>query len=140
MRIRSFHLSDYRSVAALLKDVLSEECCEETMAALARQLSWDSELILVATVEGNVVGVLIGTIDEHQGYVYRIAVHRDYQRRGIGRALVQAMHDRFRERRVLKVIIARDKHNELLWPFYRALGATTVDFAMPPRPLAIVAG
>jgi ribosomal protein S18 acetylase RimI-like enzyme len=140
MQIRSFRLSDYRSVATLLKVVLSEECCAETMDAFARQLSWDSELILVATVHGNVVGVLIGTIDEYRGYVYRIAVHPDYQRQGIGKALVQAMHDRFRERRVLKVIIAKDKHNELLWPFYQALGATTVDFAMPPRPLAIVAG
>lgn len=140
MQIRSFQLSDYRPVAALLKEVLSEECCEETMDAFARQLSWDSELILVASVEGVIAGVLIGTIDEQKGYVYRIAVHSDFQRRGIGKALVKAMNDRFRQRRVLKVIIAKDKHNELLRPFYEALGATSVDFAVPPRPLAIVAG
>ncbi len=140
MQIRSFQLSDYRSVAVLLKEVLSEECCEETMAAFARQLSWDSELILVASVEDDIVGILIGTIDEQKGYVYRIAVRTDYQRKGIGKSLVAAMNDRFRQRRVLKVIIAKDKHNELLRPFYEALGALSVDFAMPPRPLAIVAG
>ena len=50
MKIRSFQLSDYRQVAELLEEVLSEECCEETMGAFARQLSWDSELVLVAGI------------------------------------------------------------------------------------------
>jgi ribosomal protein S18 acetylase RimI-like enzyme len=140
MQIRSFQLSDYRSVAELLREVLSEECCEETMGAFARQLSWDSDLILVASMEDDVVGVLIGTIDQHKGYVYRIAVHTDYQRQGVGTALVSAMNARFRQRNVLKVLIAGDKHNEVLRPFYEALGVKPVDFARPSRPLAIVAG
>mgnify|MGYP001350171742 CR=1 FL=1 len=140
MQIRSIQLSDYRPVAELLQEVLSEECCEETMGAFARQLSWDSDLILVASKDDAVIGVLIGTIDQHKGYVYRIAVHRNFQRQGVGKALIAAMHDRFRQRKVLKVLIARDKHNELLRPFYEALGVSQVDFARPARPLAIVAG
>jgi ribosomal protein S18 acetylase RimI-like enzyme len=78
MQIRSFQLSDYRFVAELLQEVLSEECCEETMVAFARQLSWDSELVLVAESAGRIVGVLIGTIDGQKGYVYRIAVQEDF--------------------------------------------------------------
>ncbi|MBW5445617.1 GNAT family N-acetyltransferase [Cohnella sp. CFH 77786] len=140
MQIRSFQLSDYRSVAELLNEVLSEECCEETMGAFARQLSLDSDLVLVASVEDAVIGVLIGTIDQQKGYLYRVAVHKDYQRQGIGKALVEAMNARFRQRNVLKVLIAGDKHNELLRPFYEALGVSPVDFRSPARPLAIVAG
>ncbi|WP_123043374.1 GNAT family N-acetyltransferase [Cohnella candidum] len=140
MQIRSFQLSDYRSVAELLKEVLSEECCEETMGAFARQLSWDSELVLVASIDDVIAGVLIGTIDQQKGYVYRIAVHKEYQRQGVGKALVSAMNARFRQRNVLKVLIAGDKHNEVLRPFYEALGLAPVDFARPSRPLAIVAG
>jgi len=140
MQIRSFQLSDYRLVAELLQDVLSEECCEETMGAFARQLSWDSDLVLVASIEGEVAGVLIGTIDGHKGYVYRIAVAKSYQRRGVGKSLVSAMHARFRQRKVLKVLIAEDKHNTLLRPFYEALGVSPAHFAIPAKPLAIVAG
>lgn len=140
MQIRSFQLSDYRPVAELLQDVLSEECCEETMDAFARQLSWDSDLILVASVEGEVAGVLIGTIDQSKGYVYRIAVGKRYQRQGIGKALVKGMHARFRQRKVMKVLIAEDKHNKLLRPFYEALGVNPAHFKEPARPLAIVAG
>lgn len=140
MLIRTFQLSDYRPVAELLKEMLSEECCEETMGAFARQLSWDSDLVLVASVKEKIVGVLIGTIDQQKGYVYRIAVHTDYQRQGIGKSLVSAMHERFRQRRVMKVLVARDKHNELLRPFYEALGVSPAHFSQPSKPLAIVAG
>lgn len=140
MRIRSFQLSDYRSVAELLEEVLSEECCEETMGAFARQLSWDSELILVAESDGEIAGVLIGTIDMQKGYVYRIAVYERYRGQGVGRDLVSSMGNRFRQRKVQKMLIAVDEHNELLRPFYEALGVGSSDFARPKQPLAIVAG
>jgi ribosomal protein S18 acetylase RimI-like enzyme len=140
MQIRSFQLSDYRSVAELLEEVLSEECCEETMGAFARQLSWDSELVLVAESAGNIAGVLIGTIDHHKGYVYRIAVRKEFRLQGVGRALVSTMNNRFRQRNVMKVLVAEDKHNEHLRPFYDSLGLRPVDFVQLTQPLSIVAG
>ncbi|RKP48803.1 GNAT family N-acetyltransferase [Cohnella endophytica] len=140
MQIRSFQLSDYRSVAELLEEVLSEECCEETMGAFARQLSWDSELVLVAESAGVIAGVLIGTIDKQKGYMYRVAVHEGFRRQGVGRALVSTMNNRFRQRKVMKVLIPGDKHNELLRPFYESLGVRPIDFAQLTHPLSIVAG
>lgn len=140
MQIRSFQLSDYRFVAELLESVLSEECCEETMCAFARQLSWDSELVVVAEVDNSIVGVLIGTIDQNKGYVYRVAVREEFRGQGVGRALVSSMNNRFRQRNVLKVLIAADEHNALLKPFYEALGVSLSDFSVLTRPLAIVAG
>ncbi|MFC5530366.1 GNAT family N-acetyltransferase [Cohnella yongneupensis] len=140
MQIRSFQLSDYRSVAELLEEVLSEECCEETMGAFARQLSWDSELVLVAESAGSIAGVLIGTIDKQKGYVYRIAVYEQYRGQGVGRALVASMSSRFRQRKVQKMLIAVDKHNEYLRPFYESLGVGSSDFAHLTQPLSIVAG
>jgi len=140
MQIRSFQLSDYRSVAELLEEVLSEECCEETMGAFARQLSWDSELVLVAESAGALAGVLIGTIDKQKGYVYRIAVYEQYRGQGIGRALIASMRNRFNQRKVQKMLIAVDKHNEYLRSYYESLGIGLSDFAQLKQPLSIVAG
>ncbi|RUS46610.1 GNAT family N-acetyltransferase [Cohnella sp. AR92] len=139
MNIRAFQLSDYRSVADLMVVALSEECCEETMGALARQLSWDSELVLIAESGDSIVGLMIGTIDRNKGYVYRLAVHPDYRRQGVGKTLVSAMTVRFRQRNVSKVLIAGDKHNELLLPFYESLGEVPLDFAKLAKPLSIMA-
>jgi hypothetical protein len=41
---------------------------------------------------------------------------------------------------VQKILIAVDKHNELLRPFYESLGVGSSDFAHFTQPLAIVAG
>ncbi|WP_166245544.1 GNAT family N-acetyltransferase [Paenibacillus turpanensis] len=122
MYIRSFQLSDSAPVTELLREVLTEECCQETMAALTRQLSWDSELVVVAVEDELPVGIIIGTIEEGDGYFYRIAVHTDYQRRGIGRSLAKALQARFEQRKVKSVKVTADEHNEPILPLYAAVG------------------
>lgn len=49
-----------------------------------------SASVLVAEADRHIVGSLIATFDGWRGNMYRIAVHPDYRRRGIGRALVKA--------------------------------------------------
>lgn len=128
MIVRSFRLSDYSEVSQLLGEVLSEQCYEDTMDAFAKQLSWDSELIMVAEKQGKVVGIIIGTIDGHNGYYYRIAVARHHQRQGIGKALIQALRKRFMIRKVRKIMVSVDEHNEPILPLYESLGYTPNDF------------
>ena len=48
-----------------------------------------SAAVLVAEVNRYIVGSLIAAFDGWRGNMYRIAVHPDYRRRGIGRALVK---------------------------------------------------
>ncbi len=140
MWIRTFQLSDYAAVTELLETVLSEQCCEETMEAFARQLSWDSELVLVAVEQEQIVGIIIGTIDNNEGYYYRVAVAPAYQRQGIGKALVKAMKERFEQRNVRKIMVTVDKHNEIVLPLYEALGFRANDFLRAVHRLSIVSG
>ena len=138
--VRSFQLSDYAPVTQLLEEVLSDECCEETLEAFGRQLSWDSELILVATSGPQVVGVIIGTIDGDKGYYYRTAVAKSYQRKGIGRALIQGLKKRFEQRKVSRVLISVDDYNAKVLPFYESLGYGQPELQRPARELSIVCG
>ncbi|MFB9325778.1 GNAT family N-acetyltransferase [Paenibacillus aurantiacus] len=140
MHVRSFQLSDYRPVTQLLETVLSEECYELTMEAFARQLSWDSELVLVAVEEDEIIGMIIGTIDNNRGYYYRIAVHPDYQRQGVGKKLIQSLRGRFEQRNVAKILITADEHNEPILSLYESLGYATTDFFRSFQKLSIVAG
>ncbi len=140
MKIRSFRLSDYISVTHLLQSVLSETCYEETRGAFARQLSWDSDLILVAELNGSVVGVIIGTIDNHNGYYYRIAVALEHQRKGIGKAMIQGLKKRFDRQNVRKIMVTVDPHNEVVLPLYESLGYRTQDFFRSFQNLSIVNG
>ncbi|MBP3967003.1 MULTISPECIES: GNAT family N-acetyltransferase [Paenibacillus] len=140
MDVRSFQLADYRPVTELLETVLSEECYEQTMEAFGRQLSWDSELVLVAAVEDEIAGIIIGTIDKGRGYYYRIAVHPNYQRQGLGKELIRSLRGRFEQRNVTKIMVTADEHNEPILSLYESLGYATTDFFRSFQKLSIVAG
>jgi ribosomal protein S18 acetylase RimI-like enzyme len=140
MHVRSFQLSDYRPVSELMVSVLSETCYEETMEAFSRQLKWDSELVLVAEQESEIVGIIIGTIDRNRGYYYRVAVHPDHQRMGIGKTLIVALKQRFEQRNVTHIMITADEHNEPILSLYESMGYRAQDFFRSIGKLAIVAG
>jgi len=140
MIIRPFQLADHASVNQLLLELLSEECYEETIDALANQLSLDSGLILVAERESQIVGIIIGTVDNNQAYYYRLAVHHDYRSQGIGQALIRTLDKRFKNRKVKKIMIALDRHNMHLRSFYESLGYQAKDFISGISPLRIVNG
>lgn len=138
MIMRSFQLSDSTLVTSLLGETLSESCYEETMEAFARQLSLDSELVLVALKREEVVGVIIGTIDNNKGYYYRIAVGRNHQRKGIGKRLIQGLKQKFEQRKVQKIKVTVDMHNQPVIPLYKSLGYN--DFEDSLGHLRIVSG
>lgn len=137
MRIRSFQLSDANQVMELLQVALSEQCYEDTKRAFARQLSWDSELIMIAEADEEVVGVLIGTIDQNLGCIYRTAVHPEYRRQGYGKNLVNAMEQRFQQRNVRRIVVAGDEHNKAHMPLYEAMGYGASKFLEAVQSLGI---
>jgi ribosomal protein S18 acetylase RimI-like enzyme len=140
MHVRSFRLSDYAEVTQLMENSLSEPCFHETMEAFARQLSWDSSLVLAASEEGVIVGLVIGTIDNNNGYYYRIAVDPFHRRKGVGRALIQALQERFVERKVNRILVPVDMHNEPVLPVFESLGFNMSHFTKAFQKLSIVAG
>jgi len=138
--VRGIRLSDYAAVTELLQETLSEDCFRETMEAFGRQLSWDGELVLVAESGNQLAGVIIGTIDNDNGYCYRIAVKRSHQRKGIGKQLIQALKRRFELRKVKKVMVTVDDHNETILSFYESLGFDQSSLERSWRQLSIVNG
>ncbi|MBP1992354.1 GNAT family N-acetyltransferase [Paenibacillus eucommiae] len=138
MHVRSFQLGDTPSVTRLLQDVLSEPCYEDTITAFARQLSWDTELVLIAEEDEQIVGIIIGTIDNNNGYYYRIAVAKEHQRKGIGKAMIEGMKQRFLQRKVNKIMVTVDVHNEIMLPVYESAGYRQSDFSRAAHRLSIV--
>jgi len=60
----------------------------DTADDLCRAITSNSARVLVAEIAPSLVGTIIGTFDGWRGNIYRMAVHPEYRRRGIGRALV----------------------------------------------------
>ncbi len=122
MRIRSFRLGDYVAITTIWRETGLEKKEAESMDDLAKQLAWDSELVLVAEAEERVIGVIVGTLDGTRGYFYRLAVDPSYQGHGVGKELVQALEKRLKQRGAKRVIIMVNQNNKTVIPFYNSLG------------------
>lgn len=58
---------------------------------IERKLNHDVSLFLVAEVNGEVVGTVMGGYDGHRGSAYYLGVHPEYRGRGIANALLNRL-------------------------------------------------
>lgn len=126
-------VADVRSVARAAwerdyPDVVNREATTDTVEEWydADQLAGDVEredaLVVVATVEEDVVGFVHAIVDDDCGTVLRAYVHPDARGDGVGRGLVDATVDRFRARgceRAEAMVLARNEPGNA---FYDAIG------------------
>ncbi|WP_232697791.1 GNAT family N-acetyltransferase [Brevibacillus daliensis] len=122
MIIRTFRLGDYSAITRIWQETDLDRTDSESFDSLAKQLAWDSDLVMVAENDGEVVGVIVGTIDGTRAYFYRLAVKPGEQGTGIGRKLVEALENRFKQRGVNHILIMVNQANQRVLPFYRSLG------------------
>jgi ribosomal protein S18 acetylase RimI-like enzyme len=95
--IRSAAEGDIPSVLGLWKAAGGPPSVSDTHEGLARLLAADREALLIAELNGVVVGSLIAAWDGWRGSFYRLAVRPDKRRRGISTALLREGERRLRE-------------------------------------------
>ena len=86
--IRECLIEEAEALLALWQVTGTSPSITDTIADIQRTIESHAS-VLVAEVNQRIVGSLIATFDGWRGNMYRIAVHPDYRRRGIGRALVE---------------------------------------------------
>jgi len=91
-------------------------------AGLELLLESDPASLLVAEVDGEIVGALIAAWDGWRGSFYRLAVDRNRRREGVATALVRAGEERLRRLGAIRLtaIVASDEGEALA--FWAAAG------------------
>lgn len=75
-----------------------------------------------ATPDGVILGALIAAWDGWRGNMYRLAVHHEHRRRGIGMALVRAGEERLRHRGARRITALVGYEDELAAAFWESAG------------------
>ena len=90
---------------------------------------------MVAEDEGLLVGFLSGMISADEFHLHNIAVHPDFQGKGIGRELIEAVETYCRERNFRRILLEVREDNQVARRLYLGLGfqaaGTRKDFYGP---------
>lgn len=94
----------------------------DSVAALLRLLDTDDQALLVAELDGALVGSVIAGWNGWRGSIYRLAVSPGQRRRGVATALVLAAERRLRERGALRIDAIVDDEDAGAARFWTAVG------------------
>lgn len=94
---------------------------------IVRKLERDPDLFLLAELDGQVVGTVLGGFDGRRGMVYHLAVAEAYRQRGIGTSLMDELEARLRQKGCLRYYLLVTNDNLDAVRFYQTRGWEVMD-------------
>jgi len=121
--IRPYQEDDEDAVIDLWRTSFPDDTViHEPKSAIRRKLEVQRDLFLVGEVDGRVIATALAGFDGYRGWVYRVAVAREEQNRGYGRAIMLETERRLREMGCSKLNLQIRANNPDVIKFYERLG------------------
>ena len=103
---REFVMDDYDGAIALWNGVEGIEICEgDSREEIGAYLQRNPGLSRVAEIDGKIVGVALCGHDGRRGWIYHLAIARNYRRQKVGKLLLDACVDGLRAAGLKRAII-----------------------------------
>lgn len=122
IEIRTFEENDETEVIALWGRCGLLRPWNDPRKDIARKLHIQRDLFLVGTLDGTIVGSVIGGYEGHRGWVNYLAVEASHRRRGIGRTLMKEIERRLSALGCPKVNLQIRAENKEAIQFYERTG------------------
>lgn len=122
MHIRPYQASDEQAVIAIWSECGLIRPWNDPRRDIARKLSEQPELFLVAVEDREPIGTAMVGFDGHRGWVYYLAVSPGQQRQSIGRTLMAEAERLLLERGCPKICLMVRAGNADVIEFYKKLG------------------
>jgi len=121
-RIRSATAQDIAPVLRLWVAAGGPPTVSDTHEGLSRLLAAGRDGLLIAEADGAVIGSLIAAWDGWRGSFYRLAVHPEYRRRGLARAMLREGERHLRELGALRLTAIVADEDAVAMRFWNAAG------------------
>lgn len=98
----------------------------DTLNEVAKKIQRDPDLFLVADLQDEIIGAVIGGFDGRRGMIYHLAVDKEFRQFGVGTALMETLENRLREKGCLRSYLMVRKDNAAT-QFYDKQGWQALD-------------
>jgi ribosomal protein S18 acetylase RimI-like enzyme len=119
--IREARPEEIGEILALWKTAGSGPSITDTPEHLKMLTEKSPDLFVVAQLDGRLAGTVIGGWDNWRGHIYRLAVHPDFRRRGLARALTDEIERRLRARGARRIYALAATKQEMGVKFWESL-------------------
>jgi ribosomal protein S18 acetylase RimI-like enzyme len=122
-RIRTFDAQDEPVVAELWQSTFPNDPPWYAPAlVIQRKLRTQPELFLVGEFAGDIVATVLAGYDGVRGWIYHLAIAPKYQKKGFGRAMMEAAEERLRKMGCQKINLQVRSGNAKVIEFYNRIG------------------
>lgn len=124
MEITLMKIEDYDKVYQLWTNTkgMGIRSLDDSFEGIERFLKRNPTTNYIAKVENKIIGVILCGHDGRRGYIYHTAVNTDYRKKGIGKALVDAVLGALKKEKINKVALVAFTSNDLGNKFWQSLG------------------
>lgn len=124
MHIREYQKNDYAAVKEILSENNLFDPVWDREENLQKIIHKDPEGVLVAEIDGKVVGNIYFFDNGWEASIYRLAVKKEYQKQGIATQLLTEVEKRLKKRNVHEVMGFFAVNNKELEKYYAKRGFT----------------
>jgi len=134
LEIRPIKPEELEDVVRIQEAIIQKKVSPDWINVVKVQLTKSEGIDLAAIREGEVIGFFFGEVKhgafglEHSGWIEMFGVNPKFMGQGVGRALAQAVFDRFRERGIKDIYTAVRWDSGDLLAFFKEIGFTLSNF------------
>lgn len=124
MKIKTMKLKDFNSMYSLWKKVkgLSVGNLKDEKKEVSQIIKLSPLSNFVVVDSGKIIGTVLAIFNGRRGWVYHLAVHPDYQNRGLGSLLLRKAEKVLKKAGAKRVLLGVKESNSKALSFYKKYG------------------
>ena len=124
--VRKFREEDYDAVISLwhLGEIPYKPRGRDTRDKILVEITKDTAIFLVAEVNGETVGTVLGTHDGRKGWINRLAVAPEFRHQGIARRLLKEAENAIHNLGIEIIACLIEDYNRVSMDFFQKAGYT----------------